>query len=434
MTDNLRALVSNAIDKEEPGAETGEDDARQDQALEETYHGAPMAMDDGKALEPTQNFDGRGALRNKWTRDKQAQFYAGQFSIPEWMVDVPRDLNGHLSTEGGGWFVMPRPEGKRCLMVASGGITVTRLTNGDVLHRFPSALPNGSPRAKGPRDGWTMLDCIYSEARRTYFVLDLLCWRKMELYDCTCEFRLFFLRSKFEEEMGESAAAGAAGAAGGYLLEPLPYFECDSRGLRRAYGEFVPFIRDGLLFWSKQSYVEMGPSPLVLLWKDMECSRYFLRDTQQQQQHHQSLSCVLSVQKAKNKGGGENGYPLSTLDGLVVGRATLEEVNAWGLGQTQDGGAGGEREEEERMLIRFWYEGATEDEKSNEQRLHGLRFDRKCSPKRAMADAWSKLLFHSRAKEGGRKGGAAVTFDMLLQAVEGPVYKEVEEEVEGMMC
>jgi len=434
--------MSNAIEKEEPGAEREEDEARQEQGLQETHDAAPMAMDDEGAQAPTQKRGGGGTHPNKGTRDKQAKFYANQFAIPEWMVEVPRDLNGQHSTEeeGGGWFVMPRPEGKRCLMVASGGITVTRLANGEVLHRFPSALPNGSQRAKGPRDGWTLLDCIYHEATRTYFVLDLLCWRKMELYDCTCKFRLFFLRSKFAEELGEESAVAAAAttaavaAGGGFRLEPLPYFECDSAGLRRAYGESVPFVRDGLLFWSKQGYVEMGLSPLVLLWKDMQCSRYFLRDTQQQQQQQQQfLSCVLVVKKAAGKGGMEGGYPLSTLDGLVVGRATLEEVNAWGVGQGGGGGGGAVGgEEEEGVLVRFWFEGATEDEEGNEQLLHGLRFNKHCSLKRATADAWSKLLFHSRAKEGGREGGRAVTFDLLLQAVERSAQEEGEEAEEMM--
>lgn len=143
------------------------------------------------------------------------------------------------------------------------------------------------------------------------------------------------------------------------------------------------------------------------------------------------------MQKAKGEDGEKSGYVLSTLDDVVLGRTTLEEVNAWGLGQVQDGRVGGEREEEEQMLIRFWYEGATEDEKNNQQQLHGLQFDRKCSSKRAVADAWSKLLFHARAKKGIREGGTAVTFDTLLQAVERPVQKEVREEsndVEGMMC
>lgn len=41
-------------------------------------------------------------------------------------------------------YVMPRPEGQRCLLVASGGQTVARMRSGVQMARFPSALPGGS--------------------------------------------------------------------------------------------------------------------------------------------------------------------------------------------------------------------------------------------------------------------------------------------------
>jgi hypothetical protein len=50
---------------------------------------------------------------------RRRQHYAQQLMVPEWMVDVPGDLNGRGSTTGDGWYVLPRPEGKRCLVVAS---------------------------------------------------------------------------------------------------------------------------------------------------------------------------------------------------------------------------------------------------------------------------------------------------------------------------
>ena len=38
--------------------------------------------------------------------------YSRQLMLPEWMVSVPENLHGQ-------WLVMPRPEGKRCIVVAS---------------------------------------------------------------------------------------------------------------------------------------------------------------------------------------------------------------------------------------------------------------------------------------------------------------------------
>ena len=41
-------------------------------------------------------------------------------SSPEqWMTEVPTDLNGKGSTKCEGWYVFPRPQGKRCLVLAS---------------------------------------------------------------------------------------------------------------------------------------------------------------------------------------------------------------------------------------------------------------------------------------------------------------------------
>lgn len=31
---------------------------------------------------------------------------------------------------------------------------------------------------------YTILDCIYSEVERTYFILDVMCWRGHPVYDC----------------------------------------------------------------------------------------------------------------------------------------------------------------------------------------------------------------------------------------------------------
>jgi hypothetical protein len=43
---------------------------------------------------------------------------------------------------------MPRPEGQRCLLIASGGQTVARMRSGVQMARFPSALPGGSRRTQ----------------------------------------------------------------------------------------------------------------------------------------------------------------------------------------------------------------------------------------------------------------------------------------------
>ena len=57
-------------------------------------------------------------------------------------------------------------------------------------------------------------------------------------------------------------------------LQPTPYHECDRQGLAHAYASPVPFIKDGLLFHFKAAHYQLGPTPLVLLWKDGSVARY----------------------------------------------------------------------------------------------------------------------------------------------------------------
>lgn len=73
------------------------------------------------------------------------------------MVEIPTDLALH-------WFVMPRPQGKRCYVVASGGITTCRSRGGFIWARFPSLLPGGSfESTSGSRSAACILDCIFVE-------------------------------------------------------------------------------------------------------------------------------------------------------------------------------------------------------------------------------------------------------------------------------
>ena len=71
---------------------------------------------------------------------------------------------------------MCRPEGQRCVVVAAGGSTVSRLRNGVQLHRFQSALPGGS-NGGGGSDGFTILDAVFQPDTNAYYVMDLMCWK-----------------------------------------------------------------------------------------------------------------------------------------------------------------------------------------------------------------------------------------------------------------
>eukprot|EP00741_Cyanophora_paradoxa_P001737 tig00000073_g1684.t1 len=205
---------------------------------------------------------GRGGPRRGPSERELARMYSQQLMIPEWINEVPQDLRER-------WLVAARPEGRRCLVIASAGKTVSRLRSGALLARFPSALPGGR---RGPGgDGYSILDCVYHEADATYYVLDLMCWRGYSLYDCDTEFRFFWLHTK----LAECAGLGEAGPANRHRFVPLPYHAADAPGLEAAYRGSWGYGKDGLLFVHRAAHYELGVTPLALMWKDAACCRYF---------------------------------------------------------------------------------------------------------------------------------------------------------------
>lgn len=173
-------------------------------------------------------------------------------------------------------YVCARPAGKRCFVVSSNGFTVSRLRNGSLLHRFPSALPNGARANNSTRSGqsYCILDCIFHEvvgfstvcgsiplmyymmwcvtycdlqADQTYYVIDMVCWAGMSMYECTTEFRFFWLNSK----LVESGASNDPSTYHRYSFRTLVVYNCDQEGLTAAYTGPVSYVKDGLLFYNK---------------------------------------------------------------------------------------------------------------------------------------------------------------------------------------
>jgi snurportin-1 len=293
---------------------------------------------------------------------KRAERWSSEVCGYDWLVDVPQDLNGAAMNEG--WFAVPRAEGRRVVLVAAKGKVEARQTSGDRLHQFScDCLPGGSLRTK--RDGSaTILDCVFVEHSQTFVIMDAMCWAGYALYDCAAEFRFYWLRTKLAEAKAESADDDA------FRIDIAPYFDCNRRGLRNAYEAPLPYLRDGLLFYHKQGFYETGHTALVALFKDEHCTRRFNADA--------SGALVAALRVA--------GTTARTVDGVafaVVG--DLDPVLREG------------------ELARFVVvsDGAAVT----------VRPERRCSPKRAVADCASKLAFFLR-----RRAGGGLAFGDLLAA------------------
>ena len=185
------------------------------------------------------------------------------------------------SPEEPGWFVLPRVEGKRCLVISSNGRTVSRDKNGIIIHQFDSPLPSGSQKLRscGSQGMFCILDCTYNVDLNTYFVMDLLCWKGQSLYGCSASMRFYWAKERLEEVgIGSSPSPSPIWNHGFSLVPRLPCSRSNIEYILSNQFAFG-FPLDGLLFVARGGYYEPDsqPSPLMLIWKHETCSRYFER-------------------------------------------------------------------------------------------------------------------------------------------------------------
>eukprot|EP00750_Incisomonas_marina_P001517 INCI11299.1.p1 GENE.INCI11299.1~~INCI11299.1.p1 ORF type:complete len:454 (+),score=71.92 INCI11299.1:184-1545(+) len=302
--------------------------------------------------------------------EKQRQkrmFYASQFMRPEWLTCRP-DFNS------GDWMVVARPDGQRCIVAASRGLTTSRTKTGNVLHRWPSELPSGSKKTHhGRNDEYTLLDCVYHKRSKTYFVVDLMCWKGRLLYDTDAAFRMWWLRTKLTEEC---PTARHRRSANKFSIVPASMFPCTAAGLaaaRNAESE-VRYARDGVLFYHKQGFYEQGVTPLVRQWKDEVCSRYFVNTNGAGTDTIQRV--VLHV--------AQDGA-LVTAEGQKLGQLTRAHVASLGIRPGQ--------------FLRFRIGGVEYDPASGSlTRLSAPQFESICGPSRMVADSASQIVFQHRAR------------------------------------
>ncbi|MCL7023818.1 hypothetical protein MKW94_021370 [Papaver nudicaule] len=155
--------------------------------------------------------------------------------------------------------------------------SISRIRNGSILHSFPSALPNGSVKTRdnsGSTHSYCLLDCIFHEHDQTYY------------------FRFFWLNSK----IAETEACNPPSMYHRYKFDVVPIYACDQMGLQTSYLGVVPYVKDGLSFYNKHAHYQTGNTPLALVWKDGNCSQYFIdTDSKGQVPPHQHVVLVLNA-------------------------------------------------------------------------------------------------------------------------------------------
>ena len=133
-------------------------------------------------------------------------------------------------------------------MIASRGKTKVFSKSGLQVKSFPSNLPGGN--RLGRRSAFTILDCIYSEAASTFYMLDMMVWDGFQYYDCDTEFRLAWLQQKFLEHEGLNTTS----RLNPYRFQTLPFYQCTREIIHSALNSPMPFSSplDGLLIYHKE--------------------------------------------------------------------------------------------------------------------------------------------------------------------------------------
>jgi len=180
--------------------------------------------------------------------------YKNQLMLSEWLVEVPADLASH-------WILILCPEGRRNLVVASNGLTKVYSKSGKMVKKFPSNLPGGS-RNQNTRNKYSILDCIYSDKEKMFYILDMMCWSGFTYYDCDTEFRLSWVQQKFIENRDILMDTSRTHP---YRFTPLPIYQCSRESISSALNSKLPFEDklDGLLIYHKNVHYMPGKTPLV---------------------------------------------------------------------------------------------------------------------------------------------------------------------------
>ncbi|XP_060520160.1 snurportin-1 [Cylas formicarius] len=169
----------------------------------------------------------------------------------EWFCYIPDDLADN-------WVVKFVPEGFRVLVLAKNHRTECYNEKGKMM-TLKTCLPGGG---LDRNNGETVLDCIYSKASKTIFVLDCLRWNTMLMLDSETTFRFYWLKTKFDENVTYTQSNR------GHKLELLNFVPAQTpliqdEMFRPMVIEGQKVLYDGVVFYHKESHYVLGETPLV---------------------------------------------------------------------------------------------------------------------------------------------------------------------------
>ncbi|XP_077296541.1 snurportin-1 [Arctopsyche grandis] len=177
--------------------------------------------------------------------------------LSEWLTEAPKDLNEN-------WLMLVCPKGIRVLLLASRGRTKLYNKLGKLTKVWQSLLPGGNSNFGGNHKSCVVLDCIWSDATKSVYVLDILVWVNQPVTDCDMDFRDNWLKAKFSEY----PLINEISDQNHYPIYVIPKYPCDSNTISKFMSHWPPFCEnnphvDGFLFYHKQAHYIGGATPLA---------------------------------------------------------------------------------------------------------------------------------------------------------------------------
>lgn len=258
-----------------------------DEFIRTGYHGkespnTDIILDESETSNGTSSWNGSNESRNSRNETKTQQTssnysndlkrFRNKVMLSEWLLDRPMDFETD-------WLLKAVPVGKRCLVISNKGQTVAYSRTGRFLNSFYSQLPGGCPSAYAKSEAHqqykkqsTIIDCIFVQSIKTFYLLDIISWNSLNLYESEAQFRFFWLKSKYDELAPKLAYLDERNQNKFQMIDS--YSACDEEIIKLLKGGLDNLTigdnvikLDGLLFFHCRGPYVPGASPLVLWLK-----------------------------------------------------------------------------------------------------------------------------------------------------------------------
>ncbi|XP_062579394.1 uncharacterized protein LOC134241341 [Saccostrea cucullata] len=192
--------------------------------------------------------------RDPYSKRSYGQDFRMDLMFSEWLTDIP----SNFETE---WYAIICPTGKRHLVLACEGETISQLKNGILVKSFRSLLPGGFPYEMAHKD-MCVVDTIYNKQTDTYYIMDCMVWNSQHLTQCEAEFRMYWL----EEQLGQIRNIGRVSRNNQHPFILLRRIPCTAQAITEELVR-VEYDIDGVLFFKKSSAYVPGQTDDVLWTK-----------------------------------------------------------------------------------------------------------------------------------------------------------------------